>query len=203
MTPIIIFGCGGHSRSIADIILFNDPRAQILFIDEEARENERIFGFEVLSTGSFRQHYSCIVGIGDNSKRKEMFEKMMVVDEFDIISVISKTAYIGRKAEIEKGCFIGNYCHIGPEVKIGMNSILNNSCVIDHEVKIGAHCHIGPNATISGRSIIGDLVFIGVGATVIDKVAICSNTIVGAGATVVDNITGPGVYVGTPACRIE
>lgn len=200
---IIIFGCGGHARSVADVILFNNPGADLIFVDQSARKNESIFGFDVLRKLSFDRCYSCIVGIGDNRKRKMVFDKVNSINDLKILSVVSKTSYVGHEAEIGKGCFVGNFCHIGPHVKAGKDSILNNGCVVDHEVKIGEHCHIGPNATISGRSRIGDLVFVGVGATVIDKVNICSHTIVGAGATVVSDITEGGVYVGTPASRIK
>lgn len=202
---IIIFGCGGHSRSVADIMLANDKEIQLLFVDKAAREDEKIFGFAVQPDFGFDETHThlCFVGIGDNYERKLIFEKLTKNGSATIVSVISQRAYLGRHARIGKGCFVGNYCHVGPDARIGDDTILNNGSVVDHEVEIGAHSHIGPNATISGRSKIGDLVFIGVGATVIDKIKICSNVIVGAGATVVADITAPGTYIGVPARKVK
>jgi UDP-N-acetylbacillosamine N-acetyltransferase len=203
VTGTIIFGCGGHGRSVADIILLNDPATYLLFVDEAANENERIWGFDVLREIPSGTDYSCIAATGDNYGRKILVERILTMDHLKIISVISKTAHIGHDAQIGDGCFIGNYCHVGPESIIGANTILNNACVVDHEVRIGGYCHIGPNATISGRSTIGDLVFIGVGATVIDKSNISPHVIIGAGSTVIGDIKEPGTYVGTPARRIK
>jgi UDP-N-acetylbacillosamine N-acetyltransferase len=196
---IVIFGCGGHSRSVTDVLLSGNPGASLVFVDDHARDGEQIYGFHV--------HREYVLGderfflaIGDNEARKRKLEE---TGEKNLISVISGTAHRGHRSTVGSGCFIGNFCHIGPEAIIGKNTILNTASVIEHEVAIGSHCHIGPNATISGRCTIGDLVFVGVGATVKDYLSICANVIIGAGATVVKNITEPGTYVGTPARRIK
>jgi sugar O-acyltransferase (sialic acid O-acetyltransferase NeuD family) len=195
----VIFGCGGHSRSVADVLLANDPRASLVFVDDNARDGEQLFDFEVCREYLLGDE-GVFLGIGDNAERKRKLEE---IGERNIISVISRTAYRGHRSTIGAGCFVGNFCHIGPAATIDRNTILNTASVIEHEVTIGAHCHIGPNATISGRCTIGDLVFVGVGATVKDFISICSNAMVGAGATVVKDIVEPGTYVGTPARRIK
>jgi UDP-N-acetylbacillosamine N-acetyltransferase len=200
--PIIIFGCGGHGRSVGDILLANKPDARILYVDGGARANEKILAFDVVRDLPVNRSFYGIVGIGDNISRKYIFDTISRNELIKVISVIAKTAHVGRDARINAGCFVGNFCHLGPEVIVGFNSILNNSCVVDHEVTIGRHCHIGPNSTISGRSKIGDLVFVGVGATIIDKISICSHVVIGAGATVVENIDEPGTYIGTPARKL-
>jgi UDP-N-acetylbacillosamine N-acetyltransferase len=196
---IILFGCGGHGRSVADVLILNDPTVSLLFIDENARDNEKLYGFNVVRhmdpTG--RPYF---FALGDNRQRKRKFEE---IGEFGLISVISVKAHLGHKSTVGKGCFLANYCHIGPEAEIGENTIINTSAVIEHEVKIGKHGHIGPRAVISGRSSIGDLVFIGAGAVVKDNITICSEVIVGAGATVIQNIDAPGTYVGTPVRKIS
>lgn len=196
---ILIYGCGGHSRSVADIILSNNPKADILFVDENARDGEKIYGFDIVKESS-QDAFPYVLALGDNHRRKKKFEEL---GGFGLVSVVSKTAHLGWQSVIGKGCFAGNFCHIGPEVIIGENTIINNAAVVEHEVRIGRHSHVGPNATISGRCKVGDLVFVGVGATVKDYVEICSDVVIGAGATVVKNIVEPGVYVGTPAKRIK
>lgn len=196
---IIIFGCGGHSRSVTDVILQNDPEVSLIYIDGNARENETLYGFEVVKKFPVADN-PCFVAIGDNAKR---MAKMIEIGSANIISVISAKAQVGFKSKIGRGCFVGNFCHVGPEAVIGEGTILNTASVIEHEVQIGDNCHIGPNATISGRCKIGNLVFVGVGATVKDYVSICSNVTIGAGATVVKDIGELGTYVGTPARKIK
>jgi len=191
---IILFGCGGHSRSVADVLIHNEPTVSLLFVDGNARDNEKLYGFDVVRhiEPMGRPYF---IALGDNTQRKMKFDE---IGGSDLISIISVNAHLGHKSTVGKGCFLANYCHIGPEAEIGENTIINTSAVIEHEVKIGKHSHIGPRAVISGRCHIGDLVFIGVGAVVKDNIAICSEVIVGAGATVIKNIDEPGTYVGTP-----
>jgi UDP-N-acetylbacillosamine N-acetyltransferase len=195
---IVIFGCGGHSRSVSDVILMNDSLTELVFVDAQAHDKEKLFEFDVVKTPPIGE-YSYFIAIGDNYKRKEKYEE---IGEGRLISVISNKAHIGRHSSVGNGCFIGNFCHIGPVVSIGNNTIINTGAVIEHEVTIGRHCHIGPNATISGRCSIGDLTFIGVGATVKDYVTICSDVVVGAGATVINDISEPGTYVGSPVKKV-
>jgi UDP-N-acetylbacillosamine N-acetyltransferase len=196
---LVIYGCGGHSRSVADIVLANAEYESIFFVDDNAKENETLYGFRVLRQWT-NEAADCFLAIGDNESRKRFLDNIC---EDYLISIISRTAHIGYQANIGKGVLIGNFCHIGPEASIGKNTIINNGAVVEHEVKVGEHCHVGPNATISGRCKIEELVFVGVGATIIDYVNICSNVIIGAGATVVRDIDEPGVYVGTPVRKIK
>jgi len=196
---VIVFGCGGHSRSIADVFLSYHPEVSLVFVDPAARPNEKIYNFAVLKEICVEDN-PYFFAIGDNDLRKKKFEE---IGSHGLISIISLKAYLGCNTDLGKGLFVGNFCHIGPQAKIGDNTILNNGCVIEHEVVIGSHCHIGPNAVISGRCTIGDQVFIGVGATVKDSVQICSNVVVGAGATIVKDITQPGIYVGCPGKKIK
>jgi sugar O-acyltransferase (sialic acid O-acetyltransferase NeuD family) len=195
---IVFFGCGGHSHSVADVLLALEPGTELVFVDPRARAGERLFGFDVLREYQLREE-PAFLSIGDNAARKSKFDE---IGERNIISIISPTAHQGHGSRIEIGCFIANFCHIGPEAAIGKNTIINTASVIEHEVTVGAHCHVGPNATISGRSQIGDLVFVGVGATIVDRIRICSQVTIGAGATVISDIVEPGTYVGTPASRL-
>lgn len=196
---IVIFGCGGHSRSVADVLLAKKPNASIVFVDKNARDGERIYGFDVYREYVLGEE-PVFIAIGDNEARKRILEK---IQDRNLFSIISGTAQVSDRSTIAPGCFVGNFCHVGPQSVIGRNTILNTAAVIEHEVTIGENSHIGPNATISGRCKIGDLVFVGVGATTKDYVTICSNVIVGAGAVVVKDIAEPGIYVGCPAIRLR
>ena len=196
---IVIFGCGGHSRSVADIALANNPNVLLIFVDSNAQLNETIYGFPVVKENT-NVSLPVFLAIGDNKRRMEKYEELACAL---FISIVSSKAHIGHGANLDSGCFVGNYSHIGPEVHIGRNTIINNAAIVEHEVKVGNHCHIGPNATISGRCEIGNLVFVGVGATIKDYVKVCSNVTIGAGATVVKNIEHSGRYGGTPATKIK
>lgn len=193
---IYIVGCGGHARSVADIILDNNPSQKIIFVDKNARENETIFGFSVVKDLP-EDAENIFIAVGDNVKRQKLSENKK------LINVISKRAYISSTAEISDGIFIGDGVHIGPFAKIGRGCIINNNAVIEHECEIGNFSHISVNSSICGRVHIGNNVFIGAGTTVRDYTNICSDVTVGAGAAVVKNITELGIYIGIPTRKIK
>lgn len=195
----MLFGCGGHARSVADILLKIEPTAQLFFVDKEGEPKEMIMGFPVIATFP-DEKLPCFIAVGDNQKRRQLWEKH---DSKEWITICAPSAHIGHLSKIEKGVFVAGRAHIGPEAQIGKNTIVNTGAVVEHEVVVGAHSHIAPHAAISGRCQIGDNVFIGVGASIKDGVKIGSNITVGAGAVVVSDLLEPGIYVGCPAKRIK
>ena len=202
-----IVGCGGHARAIADTILFLNENADIIFFDDNARDNEIVMGrfkvlklsdnIEILKTASH-----IIIGIGDNEKRREtadfLKEKIGTRRE-QFKAVISNGATIGHFSDVGDGSYIANKAHVGPEAHIGGCTIINSGAIVEHNCTVGNYSHISVNATICGKSIIGNNVFVGAGAVVKDKISICDNVVVGAGSVVVNDLVEPGTYVGVPA----
>lgn len=196
---IIIYGCGGHARSLADVAISNGV-TDIIFIDKNARENETLFGFRVLQSLPTIKYANCIVAIGENQQRAIIFETLK---KQDIITLIAKNAYIGCNANVAIGTFVAQGAHLGPNSVIGENTIINTRSVIEHDCIVGNHSHISVNSVMAGKSVVGDFVMIGAGATVIDNIKICSHVVIGSGAVVVNDIDEPGVYVGVPAKKIK
>lgn len=199
----IIFGCGGHARSVANILYENNKDIKILFVDNNAQKDEIILGYQVKNRYNLKIDDNYIVAIGDNVERQKVLDYLLKQETGNCISVIAKSSNVGMETKIGKGTFIAANTYLGPQAKIGNNSIVNTGSVIEHEVMIGNHTHIAPHTTICGRSVIGDYVMCGAGSTIIDKVTICDYVVIGAGAVVIENITKPGIYVGVPARRIE
>ena len=193
---IYIIGCGGHARSVADVILDNNPSQELVFVDENARENEAIFGFPVVPILPETAE-NIFIAIGDGTKRQKLSENK------NLINIISKRAYISPTAQISDGIFVGDGAHIGPFAKLGRGCIINNNAVVEHECTVGDFSHISVNSAVCGRVHVGNNVFIGAGTTVRDYMNICSDITIGAGAAVVKNITEPGIYVGIPARKIK
>ena len=186
-------GCGGHARSVADAIVADSPRSKIVFVDDNAKDGERIMGFDAVSELPGGADVPFIPAIGDNARRMSECEGLR------LRSYVSRTAHVGAGSRIEEGCFVGCGAHIGPEATIGRGSIVNTNAVVEHNVVVGRFCHVAPNATVCGMCRIGDLVLIGAGAVVRPCVSICPNVVVGAGAVVVADIAEPGTYAGCPA----
>lgn len=198
---IYIYGCGGHGRSVADVVLACNPSEDLVFVDENAGSQETLFGFPVVRPTEVRlQSCELLIAVGDNSRRSEIFAKSIAAG-LNIGSLISKRAYIGKEARVHRGVLVMHDVHVGPRAVIGANSILNTGCIVEHDCQIGDHSHIAPGAVICGGVTAGESVFIGAGATVKDGVKVGQNVTIGAGAVVVQDIPQPGTYVGVPARR--
>ncbi|MCS6823318.1 MAG: acetyltransferase [Cytophagaceae bacterium] len=201
MSKLLIIGAGGHAISILDVALQCNDFADIYIYEKFPKGLTNIHGYALhAELPQDRSDYDCIIAIGDNSKRKDVFDSLKDVKYTNIISPIS---YVSNSASIKEGSFVAHSAHVGPDVIIGVNCIINTKAVIEHEVQIGNHVHISPSATICGQCVVGDLCWIGAGAVVINNIFVCSNTVIGAGAVVTSNIHEPGVYVGTPARKIR
>lgn len=200
---LIIFGCGGHARSIVNALHQFASNIKIVLVDENAGVDESILDCKVVQEYELGENDGYIIAIGDNERRKELFDCLLRQNRGRCVSVIATDSHVGLDAHIGAGTFIAPYAYIGPQVRIGNNVIINSGSVIEHEVIVGNHTHIAPHTTICGRTKIGNNVFCGAGSAVIDKLTICDNVIIGAGAVVKEDIVIPGTYVGVPARKIS
>jgi UDP-N-acetylbacillosamine N-acetyltransferase len=200
---LVLFGCGGHARAVADVAK-SIGIAQMVFIDPNAQTDEQLFGGPVFE-GWDRplkpgwQVFSAAGGNADRLKHLLNFRQ----SGWEIATLVAPNASIGTGATIGQGSLVCSLAHLGPLAKIGEGCIINSGAIVEHESTIGNYSHVSVHATIAGRSHIGRNVMVGAGATVIDRLSICDDVIVGAGATVIDSITEPGVYVGVPARRVK
>ena len=60
-----------------------------------------------------------------------------------------------------------------------------------------------PSVNLSGGLDIGDECLVGTGAQILQYKKIVSQSVVGAGAVVTKDLTEAGVYVGSPAKKLE
>lgn len=200
---VVIFGCGGHARSVVNILREISQNLEIVLVDDNANDNEVILDCQVERYYELDENDGYIVAVGDNNARKGIYDSLANKSIGHCIAVVSPHSRLGVEAQIGKGTFIASNVFVGPEAKIGYNSILNTGSVLEHEVQIGNHTHIAPGAIVCGRSTIGNNVFCGAGSVIIDKIHVCDNVVIGAGAVVVKDILIPGTYVGVPAKKVK
>lgn len=200
---IAVFGCGGHARSVINVICETSKEKDMIIIDEKVKNKEIILGYRTERECELDEKDVFIIAVGDNNNRKNLYRKLKGKHKGRCVSVVSMYAIIGMDAEIGQGTFIAQNAYVGPQAIIGDNTILNTGSIVEHEAIIGNHTHIAPGAIICGRTRIGNNVFCGAGSTIIDKITICDNVTIGAGAVVKEDILAAGTYVGVPAKRVK
>ena len=199
---LVILGCGGHARSVADVAISCGYK-KIIFVDENAKSGEFIFGFPVFNeiTNDLFFDYDFFPGAGSSEKRIYQIS-MLKEKKMKVVSIISPLASLGLGAEILDGVFVGHHAHIGPQAKIGTGIIVNTASIIEHESVIDDYSHVSVNSVVAGRSYLGKNSMLGAGATIIDGIRVCDNVIIGAGAVVANDIDISGIYVGMPCRKI-
>lgn len=196
---LVIFGFGGHARSVADVALAAGI-SKLLFVDANARQGESFQGFEVLAAWDrpMPEGWAVFSASGNGDTRQRQIGEFRQAG-LPIATLIAPNATLGVGSRIGEGTFIARSSHVGPAATIGEGCIVNTGAIVEHECAIGDYTHISVNATIAGRSRIGNFCMIGAGVTVIDSVTVCDRVVVGAGGLVQRSIATVGTYVGVPA----
>lgn len=197
MNRIIIIGCGGHGKVIADIAVKNGYK-DISFIDDNTKGE--CIGFPVIGTTNDIESFcdgrtDFIIGIGNNYTRKFIAEKY----DINWTTLIHPSAQIAINVSVGKGTVVMAGAVINTCASIGKHCIINTGSIVEHDNKLGDYVHISPKGALGGTVKVGESTHIGIGAVVKNNIDICSNCVVGAGAVVVTNLAEQGIYIGVPA----
>jgi sugar O-acyltransferase (sialic acid O-acetyltransferase NeuD family) len=205
MEDIVIFGSGGHSKVIIDIVEKEGEYNIIGLIDESKIIGAEILGYKILGgmevlLNDFKHIQKGLVAMGDNWRRSQKVKDIMTrLPNFIFINAIHPSSQIAKHVEIDQGTVIMPNVVINNDTKIGKHCIINTKASVDHDCMLGDFVTIAPGATVAGNVKIGEHSVISLGANVIHSRKIGEHTVIGAGATVIDDIKPHVVAFGTPA----
>ncbi len=200
---LLIYGFGGHARSVADVALTAGIR-NFVFVDSDARDGEMFLDFAVQR--EFRESlpagWQCFAAAGDNWKRQLQVD-FIAARGWPLATIVSPTATVGAGSAIAEGCFLAHHSHVGPLATIGRGCILNTGCMVEHDCRVGDYTHVSVNSAVAGGCTIGKLVLLGAGSIVRDNCTVADGVICGAGTVVTRSLDAGGTYVGAPARRVS
>lgn len=204
---IAFVGAGSQADAVFLVLDKNEYKLVGYFDDKDIDEHD---GFPVIgkinSVGKYLREKiidKVFITIGDNEKRKEIFEDLYPEFPDAFINIVSPYANVLTAGSLRgRGIFIGADAFVGAKVTINNNTIVNTGAVIEHHTEVGNHVNVAPSATINGLCTIHDECYIGSGSVIIQVKKIVENTTIGAGAVVVKDILTPGTYIGVPAKRL-
>lgn len=207
---ILIVGSGGHGQVVAEILKrmqeaggkvtplgYLDDRQDL--IGEELIGLRVLGGLKDLSEWDFD---ALVVGIGDNSLRREIYADMVSRGR-RIFTAIHPTAVLASDIQIGDGSMVCAGVVVNPGSIIGEDVILNTGSVVEHHNQIDAHAHVGPGVTLGGEVTVGTGALIGVGATIMPRISIGEWSVVGAGAVVISDVPAGTTVVGVPAKTLK
>ena len=205
MKDLIIFGSGGHSRSVVSVANKMQKWNIVSIVDFNFNgTKENIFDVPVESFDEVINKINpsktdVFIAIGNNIERFKAYKKIKKYN-FSFPNLVHPLAFLDPTSKIGNGNYIGQFSNLGAYAKIGDFNIINTNSNIEHEVSIGNFNQLSPGSIICGRSTLKCKIFMGANSVIIDKLKIAEDTTIGAGAVVIKDIEFPNnTYIGVPA----
>lgn len=209
-SKILVFGLGGHSKSVIRIIEAEAKwKIHGLLDDEEyGRTDIDILGYKLVG---YRNDISGLiekkirngfVAVGNNHDRARITNDL-IAKGVKIQTIIHPAATVMNNSPIGLGTMIHAQAVIGADAIIGKGTIISALTGVGHDTIIGDYSHLTPGVLIGGGAIIGEFSFLGLGAVVLPEVKIGKNVQVAANAVVHKNIEDNVVVAGNPARIIK
>jgi sugar O-acyltransferase (sialic acid O-acetyltransferase NeuD family) len=198
-----LYGAGGHSKVITDIL--NSLGVEVIGMFDDNPPDARFKGMEIqngirlLGEGFPKLDAPLIISVGNNARRAEL--AAMIDATYG--TAIHGSAIISAKATIGAGTVVLQGAIVQAGAEIGTHVLINTAASIDHDNFIGDYAHISPHATLCGHVTVGEGTHIGAGATVIPSIRIGKWCSIGAGAVVIRDIPDYATAVGNPARTIK
>ena len=188
---LILIGCGGHAKSIIEIIESSNNWKILGLIGCNEELNKKLLGYDVIGTDEdlkyLRESVSfCFISIGqikNSQKRYAISEKLKNLD-FKFPNLLASSSIVSNHAKLQYGISVGHGAIINAGANIGENCIINSNALIEHDVKVGEFSHISTGALVNGNVKIGKNSFIGSGSIIREGLEIPENSIIGAGQTI-------------------
>nr|WP_304220112.1 acetyltransferase [Fredinandcohnia onubensis] len=205
MNKIVIFGSGGHSKVVIDIIEKAEEYNILGLIDPFKQVGTKVMGYEILGgEDSLPEIEECVVGgivaLADNWKRARIVKKIQAINPaFRFITAIHPSAQIGRDVTIGNGTAVMANAVINSNTKVDDHCIINTKASLDHDCVVGEFVTLAPGATVAGGVTIGKYSVVSMGANVIHNLTIGDHSVIGAGSTVLHDLPSNIVAYGTPA----
>lgn len=191
---LVVYGGGGHGKSLIELIRTVGAYRLIGIIDDGLLPGSEVLGLPVLGgretlaglhRRGLRLAANAVGGIGDVRSRIQVFDALRLA-EFECPPLIHPTAWLESTAQVAPGAQILPLAYVGSEASLGQGAIVNTSAVVSHDCRLGDYANVAPGALLAGGVEVGEAALIGMGVTVhlgvrIGRYARCGNGSVIAG----------------------
>jgi len=198
---IVIYGAGGHGRSLAALIRLLDSFEMIGFLDDGYDVGEGVLGLALLGGSEKLDELAedgillavnGVGGIGDLQPRLRVFNLLRQAG-FTCPTVVHPSAFLEESVTLGDGIQVFPYAYVGTEVQVGYGTIINTGAIVSHNCVLGQYVNLSPGATLAGDVTVCEGALIGMRATVNLNVQVGKRARIGNGATIKSDVPDGGV----------
>lgn len=196
LEKIIVFGAGGHGKSIIDLILAAGEYELVGLVDDAPQPDNQVMGIPVLGgrdclasliQSGIHLAVNAVGGIGNPSLRVSIFD-LLEKTGFSFPPVVHPRACVEPSARLADGVQVLAMAYVGSEALVGFGSIINYGAILSHEVLLGKYVNISPGAMLAGRVSVADTSQIGMGATINLDIKVGQSVRIGNSAVIKKNV---------------
>jgi len=203
---LLIYGGGGHGRSIIDIVRVLGKYEIVGIVDDGLTPGTEVMGVPVLGdehilselfSKGIHSAINAVGGVGDVDLRIKVFERLQK-EGFNLPTIIHPSATVEPSAQLSFGTQILPHAYVGTQAKIGFGVLINNGAIVSHDCVIEDYASLAPGAILAGEAKIGKAVQIGMGVTINLRLTIGERALIGNGADIKRDVpAGTVVHAGT------
>lgn len=193
---IVIFGGGGHGKSLIDLIAQTPALRVAGVIDEVLQEGSMVHGVPVLGAqrtlAGLRKKGIGLAANGVGGIRK-MSDRIAVSEliaqaGLGMPALVHLRATVEPSAAIADGAQIFAHAYVGSACRVARGAIVNTGSILSHDCEVAEHAHIAPAAVLAGGVAVGARTLVGMGVTISLGVRIGSDVRIGNGAIINDAV---------------
>ncbi len=205
-TSLIIYGGGGHGKSLIELVRSLGTYHLVGIIDDGLPPGSLILDLPILGGSAALKPLAerglslainAVGGIGNLAPRLKVFD-LLAQSGFTCPAIVHPAAFVEASASLSAGVQVFPQAYVGSSCQLGFGVIANIGVIISHDCCLADFVNVSPGAMLAGGVTVGERSLIGMGVTVNLGVSIGEGARIGNGATIKADVpAGKVIHAGS------